>query len=173
MSLMDELGNLAKQVTGSGSAPQSQELENQYSQLSQSSPSSALSAGLSDVFRSNQTPPFAQLVSQLFQNSNSEQRAGILSHLTGALGGGGGLSSGILGSLAGVLGGNSGSSITPEQADKVSPDQVKELAEHAEKQDPSIIDQVSSFYSQHPTLVQSLGVGALAMVMSHLTQGKR
>jgi hypothetical protein len=44
------------------------------------------------------------------------------------------------------------------------------LAEHAEKQNPSIVDQASQFYAQHPTLVKTIGAGALALVMSHLSR---
>jgi hypothetical protein len=47
---------------------------------------------------------------------------------------------------------------------------VQQLAEHAQKQNPSIIDQASQFYSQHPTLVQALGAGSLALIMSHLSK---
>ncbi|HXA67004.1 MAG TPA: hypothetical protein VNV82_17735 [Bryobacteraceae bacterium] len=46
---------------------------------------------------------------------------------------------------------------------------MQQLAEHAEKQNPSIVDQASQFYAQHPTLVKSLGVGVLALVMSHMS----
>jgi hypothetical protein len=52
----------------------------------------------------------------------------------------------------------------------VSPEVVSQLADHAAKQDPSIIDRAGEFYSQHPTLVKSLGVGALTVIMSHLSQ---
>jgi hypothetical protein len=47
---------------------------------------------------------------------------------------------------------------------------VQQLAEHAEKQNPSVIDHASQFYSQHPKLVQALGAGSLALIMSHLSR---
>jgi hypothetical protein len=79
------------------------------------------------------------------------------------------LGSGVLGSLAGLLrGGND--EVSPEQAKQVSPETVQQLAEHAKKQDPSIVDQASQFYSQHPKLVQALGAGSLALIMSHLSR---
>jgi len=43
-------------------------------------------------------------------------------------------------------------------------------AEHAAKQNPSIVDQASEFYAQHPTLVKSLGAASLALIMSHLSK---
>jgi hypothetical protein len=65
---------------------------------------------------------------------------------------------------------DAGPRVTPEQAQQVSPEVISQLAEHAAKQDPSIIDRAGEFYSQHPTLVKSLGVGALTVIMSHLSQ---
>ncbi|MFL6463085.1 MAG: hypothetical protein ACJ73N_01565, partial [Bryobacteraceae bacterium] len=79
-----------------------------------------------------------------------------------------GLGGGILGSLGGLLGG--GSKVTPEQAQQVPPEAVHQLAEQAEKNNPSIVDQVSHFYAEHPTLVQGLGAGALALIMSHMSR---
>ena len=60
--------------------------------------------------------------------------------------------------------------MTPEQAGKISPETVTELAEHAQKQSPSIVEQASAFYAQHPTLVKALGAGSLALIMSHLSR---
>jgi hypothetical protein len=64
----------------------------------------------------------------------------------------------------------SNNQVTPEQARNMSPQAVQELAQQAHQRDPSIIDQASSFYAQHPTLVQGLGAGALALVMSHMSR---
>jgi hypothetical protein len=74
-----------------------------------------------------------------------------------------------LGSLAGLLRG-ANAKVTAEQANQVSPEAVQQLAEHAEKQNPSIIDQAGRFYSQHPKLVQALGAGSLALIMPHLSK---
>jgi hypothetical protein len=52
----------------------------------------------------------------------------------------------------------------------VSPEAVHQLAEQAEKNNPSIVDQASRFYAEHPTLVQGLGAGALALIMSHMSR---
>jgi hypothetical protein len=108
------------------------------------------------------------MVSNLFANSNPDQRAGILSHLLGAVGPQG-LGSLALGSLGGLLRGTN-ANVSPAQANQVSPEDVQLLAAHAEQQNPSIIDHASQFYSQHPKLVQALGAGSLAMIMSHLSR---
>ena len=108
------------------------------------------------------------MLSSLFTSSNPDRRAGILIQLLSAVGPSA-LASGALGSLGGILrGGNA--RVSPEQAKQVSPEAVQQLAEHAEKQNPSVIDQAGQFYSQHPKLVQALGAGSLALIMSHLSK---
>jgi hypothetical protein len=107
------------------------------------------------------------MIGSLFSNSDGQHRAGILNQLLSAVGPGM-LSSGALAGLGGLLRG--GNSITPEEATRVPPQAVQQLAEHAEKQNPSIVDQASQFYAQHPTLVKTIGAGALALVMSHLSR---
>ncbi|MDQ1470935.1 MAG: hypothetical protein QOJ99_2415 [Bryobacterales bacterium] len=167
MGLMDEVGNLLQQYKGGQATSPTANVEGDFSQVAQAAPQAAVSSGLSDAFRSNQTPPFGQMVSQLFQNSNGSQKAGILNQLLGAAGPGA-LTGSVFGGLTSMLQGRT--SVTPEQAHQVSPEVVQQLSEHAEKQDPSIIDKASEFYAQHPTLVQGLGAGALALIMSRMSQ---
>ena len=61
---------------------------------------------------------------------------------------------------------------TPEQAQAVSPDLVEQLATHAEKSDPSIVDKANAFYAQHPALVKTLGGAALSIMLAHMAQRK-
>ena len=107
------------------------------------------------------------MVSQLFGQSNGEQRAGILNHLLAAAGPGvlGGL---VPGGLNSLLQGRS--SVTPQQAQQIPPDTVRDLAAHAEQQDPSVVDRAGEFYARHPALVQALGAGALALIMSRISK---
>ncbi|MDQ2843351.1 MAG: hypothetical protein M3Y72_20395 [Acidobacteriota bacterium] len=123
-----------------------------------------LAGGLAAAFRSDQTPAFPSMLSNLFSNSDGQQRAGLLNHLLGSVGPGL-LGGALTGPLASILKG--GTTVTPEQAQQIPPESVQSLAEHAQKSNPSIIDQVSGFYSQHPKVIQALGAGALAMIMSH------
>lgn len=161
MSLSDLAGLLQRYVNpGTANAANP---EQDFEQVSQAAPQSHVAGGLAEAFRSNQTPPFAQMLGTLFNNSNAQQRAGILNQLLSSAGPG--VASGLLGSL---LGG--GSQVTPDQAQAVPPEAVHQLAEHAEKNDPSIIDKASSFYAQHPTLVKALGAGSLALIMSHMSR---
>ncbi len=145
-----------------------QNVQQDYQRAAEAVPSSHLADALSQAFRSGETPPFSQMVSNLFANSTPDQRAGILNHLMGAVGPRA-LGSLALGSLGGLLRG-ANANVSPEQAKQISPDDVQVLAAHAEQQNPSIIDHASQFYSQHPKLVQALGAGSLALIMSHLSK---
>jgi hypothetical protein len=166
MSLSSLMGIL-QQYTGSGATNPPANAEKDFEQVSQSAPQEHIAGGLAQAFRSDQTPPFPQMLSTLFANSNGQQRAGILNQLLGSVGQGAG-AAGLLGGLSHLLQG--GSQISPEQAQQVSPEAVQQLAQHAEKNNSSIVDQASSFYAQHPTLVKALGAGSLALIMSHMSQ---
>jgi hypothetical protein len=61
-----------------------------------------------------------------------------------------------------------GGNVTPQQASQISPVQVQQMAAHAERQDPSVVDQVSSFYAQHPQLMHALGGMALTVALQHI-----
>lgn len=161
MSLSNLMG-LLQQYENPGGA-NTANVQQDFEQVSQNASQAHLASGLAEAFRSNQTPPFGQMLSTLFSNSNGQQQAGILNHLLSSLGPGAGSS--IVG---GLLGGRS--QVTPEQAQQIQPDTVRQLAEQAQKNDPSIIEVASNFYAQHPTLVKTLGAGSLAMIMSHISR---
>jgi hypothetical protein len=129
----------------------------------ETTPPEAVADGLAHAFRSDQTPAFPQMVASLFGRSDPNQRAGLLNRLLGAVGPG--AMAGLPGALGGLLGGGE---VGPEQAANVSPQDVEEIAAQAEKQDPSVIDQVSSFYAKHPQVVQALGGLALTIAMQHM-----
>ncbi len=136
------------------------QVHQEFDRVAQSASPASLAQGLSQAFRSGQTPPFSQMVAHLFGNSDGQQRAGFLNHLLSVTPGG--LASEVLGMVGGKR------QVTPEQAQQVKPEQVQQLAAKAEQQDPSIVDRVSEFYAQHPGLIKTLGVGALTVAVSHL-----
>lgn len=164
-SLSSILG-LLQQYTGASPANPPANAQKDFQQVAQAAPQEHLASGLAEAFRSDQTPPFPEMLASLFGQSNGQQRAGILNQLISAAGPA--LAGGMAGQFAGLLKG--GGNITPQQAEQVSPEAVQQLAAHAQNQNPSIIEQASSFYSQHPQLVQGLGAGALALIMSHISK---
>ena len=63
--------------------------------------------------------------------------------------------------------------MSPQQAEQIPTEAVEQLAREAEQRDPSVIDRVSDFYSEHPGLVKTLGAAALAVAMSGMAKQKR
>ena len=133
-----------------------------------------LGNGIAAALRSDATPSFGETVSTLFGQSNPSQKAGLINEIIRVLGPAAAATAGggILGRILGT--GTAGSApLTPEQAAQISPPDVNTIATHAEQQDDSIVDRLSSFYAQHPTLVKTLGVVALSAVMSHMNGQRR
>ncbi|MFL6414258.1 MAG: hypothetical protein ACJ74Y_01115 [Bryobacteraceae bacterium] len=162
-----DLFGMLQQYAGGG-AHSAADPERDFDNVANNASRDHLASGIADSFRSDATPPFAQMISSLFSNSDGQQRAGILNHLLSAAGPAG--AGGVLGNL---LGGRTNSQVTPEDAQQISPQAVHDLAQQAEKNNPSILDTASQFYAQHPTLVKSLGAVALASVMSHMSRNQR
>ena len=142
MGILDSLNDVLKNYSG-GQAQNAGNAAEHYDQVAQAAPTSVIAEGLAAAFRSDQTPAFGNLVSSLFSQSSGEQKAGILNHLLASAGpqvlaqlGGGGALAQLL--QAGAQ------QITPDQAQAVSPDVVQQLATHAEKNDPSIVDKASA-----------------------------
>jgi hypothetical protein len=162
-----DLGSLLQQFTGAHSNPA--QAEKDFDQIAQSSSQNQLSQGLSQAFRSEQTPPFAQMAAQLFGNSDPTQRAGMLNHVLATVG------PGVLASLGGMFGGANAqpAQVTPEQAAQMTPEQVRQIAEQAEQHNPSIVDRMGDFYAQHPALVKGIGGAALAIALGHMAQGMK
>jgi hypothetical protein len=174
MSWLDEVGDVLQRY-GGPPQPQQTNVSSDFAKVAAHAPSASLADGLATAFRSPSTPPFSEMISNLFQRSDPQQRAGILNHLIAAAGP---TASGIIGKLAGGFSGTAAQTqtsagrptITAQQAQQVQPATVGELASHAEKSDPSIVDRAGEFYAQHPKLVQGLGAAALALIMSHVSK---
>jgi hypothetical protein len=170
MGILDSINDLLKKY--SGGAQNTADAAEHFDQVAQAAPQGVMAEGLAALFRSDQTPAFGNLVGSLFSQSNGEQKAGVLNQLLASVG------PGVLtqlvggGALASLLGG-AGREITPDQAQKISPELVQQLAAHAEKTDPSIVDKASAFYAQHTTLVKTLGGAALSIALAKVAERQK
>lgn len=170
---MNQVAGILQNYSQGGQAGGS-DVESHFNQVAQAAPPSDMANSLAAMFRSDQTPPFAQQVSQLFGSSSGGQRANLLNTLLASGAGAGILSQ--LGQAAGISMPGSGGNppqITPEAAAKISPEAVQQAAAQAEKHDPSIVDRVSELYAQHPALINTLGTLAMSMAMSQLANRRR
>src|SRR6185295_10061422 len=67
-----------------------------YQQVVNAAPPNVIAGGLAQMFRSDQTPSFAEMVADLFSRSNPSQKADLLNQLRTAL------SSSVVASLPGL-----------------------------------------------------------------------
>ncbi|MES2537696.1 MAG: hypothetical protein V4632_17690 [Pseudomonadota bacterium] len=182
-SILEQYGNSPAQPTD--------HVEQDFDQVAQQADPEELRQGLSESFRSDQTPPFGDMIGQLFGQADPQQRSGMLNQLltgvgpaligsllggrgAGGLGGllGGGAAGG-LGGLLGSLGGGQQPQVSPEEVERLRPEEIQDLANRAEKENPGIIDHMSKFYAENPTMVKALGGAALAIVLGKMAQRNR
>jgi hypothetical protein len=171
MGLLDSVSDVLKQYTAGGPANTTNAADH-FDKVAQAVPQDAIADGLSAVFRSNQTPAFGNLVGNLFSQSNGEQKAGLLNQLLASVDSTSLSQLAVGGALAGILGSGT-KALTADQAQNVSPELVQQLASHAEKTNPSIVDRASAFYAQHPMLVKTLGSAALSIALAKVAQRQR
>jgi hypothetical protein len=175
MNWMNQISGILDQYSGAGAATAPSGVHDDFDRFAQAAPQSAVADGLAAAFRSNDTPPFPQMLGQLFGQSNGQQRAGILNTLISAIGptvlsqivarrGGAG--------LAGLLGGGQ-QQVSPEAAQQIPPEAVQEIAQHAEQRDPSIIDTMSGIYAAHPQLIKTLGAAALTVALAKIASAQQ
>src|SRR5215472_7182037 len=101
-----------------------------FHQVVQSAPPDVVKNGIAGMFRSHDTPAFADMISGLFAESNQSQRAGLLNHLLSAVPPGAIAALPGLGSLGELLGASRND--TGTLANQLSPEQVRQIATHAE-----------------------------------------
>jgi len=169
MDWLNQISGMLKNYTGADSAHSGTEAE--FDQVARQAPAGVLASGLAAAFRSDATPAFPDMLSQLFGGSTGDQKASVLNSLAGALGptalaGILGQSGGGLGNLASILTG--GGQVTPQQAQQVSPEALQQLATHAQQKSPGVIDQISQMYANTPSIVKTLGAGALAIALAKI-----
>ena len=164
MGLLDDMKGMLSQYAA-GEAPAG-EAGAHFQQLAQSVDSGTLAQGIAAAMRSDQTPPFAQMVSQLFASGSGDQKMAMLNTLLSSVSPEQRtqLSSMIpgLGSVSAAMGASAASAMTPEA--------VRTLAQHVEKNDSGIVEKMSALYAAHPALVQTLGSAAMTIAMRNIAQ---
>ena len=170
MGLMDIL----QQYTHSPAVANANIAHEHFDEVARAAPPGILGQGVADAFRADNTPPFGEMVGQIFGRSNPQQQAGVLNQLLRSIGPGvlSALGGGILGRMSAPANGGA-QQMTPQQASQLTPEQVQEIATKAEQHDPSVLDRVGSFYAEHPQLVQTLGSAALAIALAGVANRMR
>jgi len=164
MNFTDLVTGLAEKI--GGDAPGLSEAASATLDKAAPADSSTLTSAITSTMQASETPAFSQITGHLFGNGDASQKAAMLNAL---LGGG---APGVLSKLSGLIPGFSANSpVTAEQAQAISPEAVTQIAAHAEQHDPSILEEMSSLYAAHPTIVKTLGTGAMMVALREF--GKR
>ena len=163
MGMIDILGRYAD----ARRAPPPVEIEHDFEEVSSEAGPDALQDGIAEAFRSDSTPPFEEMVAELFDASDSRVRAGLLDNLLA------GLRPTALGNVGGGLNDiwrryAAGARVAPDRAANVDPREVMEVARQARKQNPGVLERVSRFYARHPELVRRLGNVAMGIALSKM-----
>ena len=160
MDWMNKVTGILQQYAGADASATPPDVHEHFDSVAQAVPKDVLAQGLAAAFNSNQTPDFGLMLGNLFSQSSPDQKAGMLNQLL--VGAGPGV-------LAQLLPGSSGT-VTPEMANQVTPEAVEAVAAQAHKQNPTIIDAISRFYAEHPTLVKTLGATVLSIAISRMSK---
>ena len=156
MALMDILSQYANRPTST---------ETDFDEVAPQLSPEVLGDGIAHAFRSDKTPAFGDMVSQMFGGSNPSLRAGLLNQLIGSVG------PALLGKLGAMFanrGAGAPATFSESDAERVTPAQVREMAQEAEKADPGVMDQIGNFYAKHPEVVKVLGGAALAIALARI-----
>jgi hypothetical protein len=158
-----DLAGLLAQIDGNGPVA-----EQHFDQIAHHATPDALAQGLAESFRSDQTPPMAEMVASLFGNSSSQQQAGALNQVISTLGPA--LAASLAGGLLGRLMNSDSKQVSPAQASTVSKAELQTVVEQAQKQATAstLPDDLAAFYAQHSGLIKTLGGAALAVALARM-----
>ncbi len=159
MSLMDILNQA---LNGNANTVQDHHVD----QIAHHAPPDVLGKGLAETFRSDQTPPIGDMVSGLFGRSNGQQQAGMLNQVLATVGPT--LAATLAGGLLSKVLQPGTTQVSPAQASKLSPDQVRDVVNAAHQKDPNTADALGNFYAQHSGLIKTLGGAALIVALAKM-----
>ncbi len=150
--------------------PPSAEVEHDFEEIAAEAGPESLEDGIAEAFRSGETPPFEEMVGDLFEHSDAPTRAGLLDNVLA------GLSSSSLGTIPG--GGLAevmrrylaGARVAPERAAEIDPRQVRDVVRQARRENPGVLERVSRFYARHPELVRNLGNVAMGIALARMAR---
>lgn len=135
MALFDDLKEMLNQYA-SGAAPPG-DTGAHFQQVAQSVDGGTLAQGIAAAMRSDDTPPFAQLVSQLFASGSGEQKLAMLNTLLSSV------PPDVRAQLSSVIPGL-GAVTSATAAQAISPDAVQQLTQQAERHDGGIVEKMSA-----------------------------
>ena len=86
MNWLNQVNDILNKYGSNRPATVPDSVDDDFDRFSNTAPSSQLSEGLAEAFRSDQTPPFASMLSHLFGRSPAIQKSSVLNTLIATLG---------------------------------------------------------------------------------------
>jgi hypothetical protein len=174
MSQEKDLSSVLQQYATETGVYSTQKVEQDFAQVTQQMPTEQVTSGLSEAIRSEQTPPFDQMVGQSFEQGDPRQRAGMLNHL---LDGAGPavvntlVQNGVPPAALQAIDGHE-PAVTPELAEQLHPGLVQRIALDAQRENPDVVDRMSNLYAEDPELVKTLGGETLSVALSKIAESR-
>ena len=165
MGLLDDVKGMLAQYAA-GTAPAGDATAH-FDQMAQAVDQSTIAQGIAAAMRSTDTPPFAQMVSQLFANGSAEQKMAMIGTLLSSL------SPDQRARITSMIPGLASVASGAASPTAIPPSAVQSLAEHVEQHDPGVVEKMSAFYAAHPTLVKTLGSVAVMIAMRTIAEHHR
>ncbi len=131
-----------------------------FDDVARKAPRSALAQSLAAAFRAEQTPGFSRSLAHIFPMADPRQRAEILGRLLTIAPGS------VRGDLAGLFSVNR--DVRPEDTEDLPADLILRVAEEARHKDEGIVDRISDYLADYPTLLKNLDVATLATAMADI-----
>src|SRR5262249_23756424 len=78
MSWLNAIGDLAERYAANSNQASTENTHEDFQQVVEAAPRDVVRHGIANMFRSDQTPPFPEMVSNLFSQSNQNQKTGLL-----------------------------------------------------------------------------------------------
>lgn len=164
MSRANDVSALLQQYAAETGLRSVQKVEQDFLDIAHQVPSEAVSHGLAEAIRSEQTPPFEQVVVASFERGDARQRAGMLKPLLDAAGPT--ATTPLINQHASAQ--DTCLPVESRLASYLHPEAVEMLARHAAQADPAVVHEISRLYAGDPELGKTLGGATLSVALGKL-----
>lgn len=161
MSWQDAIGGLLQQYAQGARPNTPEEAEDHYDQIHQATPPNILGSILGPALASLGSQEVQGQVANSANAMSPDQRGSLVGGLLQGLS----QSGADIPALLSQLGVSQNVATDPSSA---TPEEVGQIAAHAQEADPGVFSRAMEFYTEHPTLVKALGTAAIAAITYHL-----
>lgn len=147
-------------------------VEEDYTHVAERLSAEAMTTGLSEAFRSENTPAFAETVSQSYERGDAGQRADILTRLidgTSTFAGRPVQDAGMF-EQSEIAYDTSNVATDPNTTEQCRPELVEHIACQVEQEDDETVDKMSGYYAGNPTVAKTLGGAMLGTVLRNIAE---